>query len=114
MRDIDRLECATMGHTPRGALRSGILGSTICWTVMIDGKPEAMMGAAPSNLIDGVGRPWLLMTDAAGRQHVTLVRLGRIYTAAMHRHYSRLENWIHADNNRTIRYLTRLGYAIGP
>lgn len=114
MREIDVLECEAAGHTPKQALRAGVMGSTIAWTVMIDGRPEAMMGAAPLSFVEGKGRPWLLMTDVAAKHAVTLVRLGRIYTEAMHRHFPALENWIHADNDTTIRYLARLGYAIGP
>lgn len=114
IRAIDKLECETFGHSPKSALRMGLMGSTIAWTVMIDGRPEAMMGAAPVSMVGSMGRPWLLMTDVAGRQAVTLVRLGRIYTAAMHRHYATLENWVHADNVKTIRWLSRLGYAVGP
>lgn len=113
MRQIDVLECQIMGHTPKEALRTGLLGSTIAWTVVIDGRPEAMMGATPISFMEGVGRPWLLMTDVAATKAVTLVRLGRIYTDAIHRHYPLLENWVHADNDRTIRWLTRLGYAVG-
>lgn len=113
LRAIDKLECAAMGHTPKDALRWGLIGSTVAWTVLIDGVPEAMMGATPISLLEGIGRPWLLMTDVAGKQHVSLVRLGRVYTEHLHRHYSLLTNWIHADNDRTIRYLSRLGYAVG-
>ena len=113
LREIDKLECQIMGHTPKEALRTGLLGSTIAWTVMIDGQPEAMMGATPISFVEGRGRAWLLMTDVAQRHAVTLVRLGRIYTEALHRHFPILENFIHADNVRTIRYLSRLGYAIG-
>lgn len=113
MRSIDVLECHIMGHTPKEALRTGLLGSTIAWTVMIDGRPEAMMGATPISFIEGRGRPWLLMTDVAATKAVTLVRLGRIYTEALHRHYPILENWVHPDNIKTIRYLSRLGYAVG-
>ena len=113
LREIDVLECAAMGHTPKGALRTGLLGSTIAWTALIDGKPEAMFGATPLNFIEGKGRPWLLMTDEAGKQHRALFRLGQIYTEAIHRQYPVLENWVHAENARTIRWLARLGYSIG-
>ena len=114
MRDIDVIECAMMNHTPKSALRTGLMVSTIAWTVKIDGRAEAMMGAAPISVMEGRGRVWLLMTDVAARQSVSLTRLARTYTEAMHRHYRILENLIHADNNRTIRWLTRLGYAVGP
>ena len=114
MREIDVLECYVGGYAPKSALRVSLISSTIAWTVMIDGRPEAMMGASPLNLLDGTGRPWLLMTGVAGKHAISLVRLGRIYTEAMHRHYNQLENWVHADNITTIRWLSRLGYAVGP
>lgn len=113
MRDIDKLECAVMGHTAKDALRLGLMASTIAWTVLIDEHPEAMMGATPTSFLEGKGRPWLLMTDVAARQHKALLRLGRIYTRALHRAYPVLENWVHADNAPTIRWLSRLGYAVG-
>ena len=102
-----------MGYTPKGALRGGLMGSTLVWTVLIDHRPEAMFGASPVSLAEGHGRPWLLMTPVAERQHKALIRLGTIYTAAMHAHYATLSNWIHADNQRSIRWLSRLGYAVG-
>ena len=113
MRAIDMIECATFGYTPKAALRSGLMGSTLAWTVLIDHHPEAMFGVSPISVVEGRGRPWLLMTPVAERQHKALVRLGTIYTAAMHTHYGALSNWIHADNSRSIRWLSRLGYAVG-
>lgn len=113
MREIDVIECQIMGHTPKEALRTGLLGSTIAWTVKIDGRAEAMFGATPLNFLEGKGRPWLLMTDVAAQKHSALVRLGWIYTEALNQHYPILQNWIHADNARTIRWLARLGYAVG-
>lgn len=113
MRTIDELECRVFGHSPKEALRVGLLSSMIAWTALIDGQPEAMFGASTISLLDGTGRPWLLMTDKAGRQQKALLRLGRIYTAAIHRHYVQLENWVHVDNVAAIRWLSRLGFAVG-
>lgn len=113
MRDIDRLECYAFDHTPKEALRTGLMGAALAWTVKIDGRPEAMFGVNTISLIEGRGRVWLLMTDVAARQHRALVRLGARYTEAIHEHYSVLENLVHANNARSIRWLARLGYAIG-
>jgi hypothetical protein len=113
MRPIDELECRIFGHSPKDALRWGLMASSVAWTVLIDGRPEAMFGAATVSMLDGTGRPWLLMTDEAERQHKALVRLGRIYTAAIQRHYALLENWVHNDNDVAIRWLSRLGFAVG-
>src|SRR5688572_12733619 len=113
MREIDQLECAIFEHTPREALRNGLIASTVAWTALIDGRPEAMFGASTISLLDGTGRPWLLMTDEAVKHAVSLTRLGRIYTAAIHRHYERLENWVHVENAAAIRWLSRLDFAVG-
>lgn len=113
MRQIDRIECWTMGHSPKNALRLGLMGSTLAWTAKVDGRPEAMFGASPISFLEGRGRPWLLLTDTGGKHLKALLRLGRIYTRAIHEHYPILENWVHADNAPTIRWLSRLGYAVG-
>lgn len=103
-----------MGMTAKEALRGGLIGSLSVWTVKIDGRPEAMFGVSPVSLVNGKGRPWLLMTDVGAAQHKALVRLGRIYTQAFHQFFPVLENWVHAHNDASIRWLTRLGYAVGP
>lgn len=113
MREIDQLECRIYGHSPRDALRLGLMGATVAWTALIDGRPEAMFGASTLSLLDGSGRPWMLMTGEAVKQHRALVRLGRIYTDALHRHYATLHNWVHADNDVAIRWLSRLGFGVG-
>lgn len=113
MRAIDRYECAVFGHSPKEALRQGLMGASMAWTVMIDGRPEAMFGVGTISMFDARGRPWLLMTDKGTKSRRALVRLGRIYTEAMQRHYALLENWVAADNAVTIRWLSRLGYAVG-
>ena len=113
MREIDSVECRVFGKRPKEALRLGLASSTIAWTALIDGRPEAMFGASTQSLIDGTGRPWMLMTDDAVKHGKSLVRLGRIYTAALHQHYATLHNWVHAHNATAIRWLARLGYAVG-
>lgn len=113
MREIDRLEAEAMGSSPKDALRSGLIGSLCSWTVLIDGRPEAMFGVSPISLAEGKGRPWLLMTDAGARQHRALMRLGARYTEVFHRLFPVLENYVHAHNATSIRWLTRLGYAVG-
>lgn len=114
MRAIDRLECATMGHSPKDALRLGLMASSIVWTAKVDGRPEAMFGACPVSAVEGRARVWMLMTDTAALYHKALVRLGWRYTQALHEHFLVLENYVHADNDVAIRWLARLGYAIGP
>ena len=114
MREIDRAECAVFGRTPKEALRLSLRSASCAWTAKVDGRAEAMFGAASLSAIDGIGSPWLLMTDVAVAHARALVELGRDYSDAMQARFRRLENWVHADNAVAIRWLTRLGYAIGP
>lgn len=113
MREIDQLECRIFGHSPRNALRNGLMASSIAWTALVDGRPEAMFGASTISMLEGTGQPWMLMTDEAVKHKVALLRLGRIYTEAVNRHYVQLENWVHVDNVVAIRWLSRLGFAVG-
>lgn len=113
MRKIDALECAIFNHTPKQALRLGLLASPIAWTALLDGRPIAMFGASTVSMLEGIGKPWMLMTNDATRYGTALVRFGRIYTEAIHRHYAKLENWVHAENVVAIRWLSRLGFAVG-
>lgn len=113
MREIDRRECAMFDMSPKEALRQGLIGSAVAWTALVDHRPEAMFGAVPISALESRGRIWLLMTDEAERHRKALVRLGWRYTQACHEHFYFLENMVHAHNNVSIRWLARLGYAIG-
>lgn len=113
MRAIDKVECAVFGHNPKEALRLGLQSAALAWTALAGGQPVAMFGCSTISLIDGSARVWMLMTDEADKHSVSLVRFGRIYTKAMHQHFSLLTNMVHADNVKSIRWLARLGYAIG-
>ncbi len=113
IRPIDRDECAIAGMSPRDALRMGFQTSETCWTVKIDGRPEAMFGVIAVSVLEGRGRIWMLMTDDGARQHRAIVRFGRIYTEALARHYRILENHVHARNDKAIRWLSRLGFHVG-
>lgn len=113
MREIDRLECAISGHSPKEALRLSLRSSLLAWTAKIDGRPEAMFGVSTVSLLGQEGSPWLLLTDEGARQAKSLVRDGRRYSDAMQAAFPLLANLVHADNHVAIRWLQRLGYGIG-
>jgi len=114
MREIERVECAVSGMTPKQALRRGLLGSAMVWTGTVDGRAEAMFGVIPVSLIDGEGIPWMLGTDRArlaGRRFLTI---GPKYLEVIANAYPRLENHVHRDNLPSIRWLKRLNFAVDP
>lgn len=114
MRDIDCLECEMFGRSPKQALRMALTASAVAWTAKVDGRPEAMFGASSLSAIEGIGVPWMLMTDEAVRHGRALLVLGRRYSDELQRRFPTLENAVHADNAVAIRWLERLGYTVGP
>lgn len=114
MREIDKIECSWAGHTPKDALRLGLRSSLVAFTVKVDGRAEAMFGVVTTSFLYGEGAIWMLLTDVGEKQHKALVRLGKLYTDSFMRHYNLLRNYVHADNHKAIRWLTRLGFVVGP
>lgn len=102
-----------MGQSVKDALRFGLMYGQMTWTAKVDGRPEAMFGAVVGSMLEGRARVWMIMTDEAATHHRALVRFGRIYTEALHQHFTVLENYVSADNDLAIRWLTRLGYVVG-
>lgn len=114
MQDIDRLECLASGRSPKDSLRYGLRNSISSYTVKIDGRPEAMLGVLTTSFVHCEGAPWMLLTDTGAKQHKAIVRLGRQYIQSLFDHYELLHNKVHADNEKAIRWLASLGFAIGP
>lgn len=114
MREIDRLECACFGRSPEEALRLGYLGSLMCVTAVIDGRPVAMIGVSPESMIDRIGRPWLLASEEAMRATFAWIVSGPALIDQMHEHFPRLLNYVHTDNEASIRWLERIGFCVEP
>ena len=111
MRAVDRLECAAFGHDPRQAVRGAYAASSLAWTALRDGKPEAMFGLVIASVLAGVGRPWLLGTDTLEEGMRELVTWSPRFVLAMEQETPALENYVAVENARSIRYLRRLGFA---
>ncbi len=112
MREADRIEIGAFGRTPRTALRSGLAASVWALTALVDDEPHAMMGVAPVNVMEGVGVPWMLGSEKIYDHARDLVRYGPSIIAEMRQSFERLENMVHCDNTRAIRFLRHFGFHI--
>ena len=112
MRADDVIECAAMGHTPKQALREGLIASTLCFTALVDGRPEAMVGLVVASALSGEGTPWMLGTDAIYDHPRAMLRWGPRFVAAMLASTPVLSNLVAVDNVRAIRFLRRLGFRL--
>jgi hypothetical protein len=117
LREEDRKELIGFGYkNPKTAIMSSFLVSELCWTLLHDGEPVAIGGAAESLDRPGLGIPWFLATPKVNSPEVRLalaVRSPR-YIEEMHKKFPELENWISAQNQKTQAWLRWLGFQVGP
>jgi ribosomal protein S18 acetylase RimI-like enzyme len=112
MREDDRVECAAMGHTPKQALRNGLIASSHAYTATVDGKPEAMLGLVVTNALCGEGAPWMLGTEAIYRHPRAMLRGAPLVMASFFDSTNRMSNVVAVENTRAIRFLRRVGFTI--
>ncbi|MFY9350536.1 MAG: hypothetical protein WBL20_16855 [Sphingobium sp.] len=113
MRDIDRAECRAMGHKPKEALRLARRRAVWSLTAMIDGEPAALFGLVVLNMVEGVGVPFFLGTDAVYKQARTLLVRGPSVIALMRQTTPTLVNLVSVDNDNAIRLLKWWGFDVG-
>jgi hypothetical protein len=112
MRDADRIEVGALGRSPEQALRAGLGASLWALTALVDEEPHAMIGVAPKNMMEGLGVPWMLGSESIYDHGRELVRYGPGIIAEMRRSFERLENIVHIENHRAIRFLRHFGWEI--
>ena len=82
-------------------------------TVLIDGRPEGMLGAVPMSMIGGKALVWMLGTDTLYRHPRGWALLAPRVIDDMLATFSRLENVVSADNHRAISFLAHVGFHVG-
>jgi hypothetical protein len=113
MREIDKIECASRGHSPKHALRLALRSSSWALTAFVGDRPHAMFGISPTSTIEDRGCPWFLGTDEVFDHARDLLTIGAAVIERMHEHSGRLENSVSLDNVAALRLLRRWGFTIG-
>lgn len=112
MRDADAKEVlSTRGYTPLGALKASINLSGYHKVVHFDDVPTAVFGVTFRTVLKHSGSPWLLGTDNLFNYKRELLYYSPIVIEEMMRVCERLENYVHVDNNQSIRWLKWLGFS---
>ena len=114
MREADRREVwASHRHTPVQALTAALAKSDIAWTCKVAGVPAFMWGVSRCGcLLSETGAPWLLGTPAILQIQREFLRQCPAYVERMQAEYPRLENYVHAGNRASMRWLGWLGFTI--
>jgi hypothetical protein len=113
MRAEDVRETGAFGRTPKQALRLGIRASIDCYTVLINGRPEGMMGLFPANALEREGVPWMLGTDELYGHPRAWLKLMPMMVERWGDSTRCLRNLVGRENVRAIRLLRRCGFTVG-
>jgi len=103
-----------MGHSPKWALRRGLMQSEHAWTALVDGQPEAMFGVVVESALTGEAIPWFLGTDEVYRHGRELLMWGPGMLSRLGDSRRRLRNLVSAGNGQAIRLLKRWGFTVFP
>ena len=109
MRAADVAECRAMADLSpiEGLWRSMVRSSA--FTILVDGRPEAMFGTSALNILAGIGSVWMLGTDVIDQHPRELLRLSPEWVAKLFTRYEVLRNVVSCDNCASIRWLKWLG-----
>jgi hypothetical protein len=114
LREGDRVELRAGGVASiLNALQKSVNQSQYCSTALLDGTPCAIFGLVKTDILSGIGIPWLLGTDLIdkGRRHFiveTKRGVDEMLTIC-----PTLINVVHVENKKTIRWLKSMGFKFG-
>lgn len=116
MRHADAVEVdASSGHTPIEALQFSVNASQFSAVASMNGVPFVVFGLSIRRCITGdVGHPWLLGTGDIVTHAREFLKHSYTVRDEMLNQCPLLMNYVHADNRKSIQWLSRLGFKIGP
>lgn len=111
LREIDKLEIEVMYEgTHHASLMSGLKMSEYCKVGVADDKPFCIYGVRKPCFLSNSGIAWMLATDDIKKHAMKFGRKCAIEVDKMLNGVDIIENWCHADNKVTIRWLKWLGF----
>lgn len=114
LRPADQRELEAYGHgdKPHLALTDSASRSTHCWAGFAGNDLLAVFGVA--EMEPGVGSPWMMGTPALDDHARALAKATPLYIARMLASFPHLVNFVHVENDVSIRWLKRVGFTVHP
>jgi hypothetical protein len=112
--DLAEINAIGLHNSPLAALQQSVAISQHSAVALHDGVPLCVFGVSPVSLLSGVGSPWLIGSVVLEQHTKELVARAPAYIRLMLRIYPRLENHVHAENRRAVRWLRAAGFTIHP
>lgn len=111
-RHLRAAACITLqgfGMEPRRALHRAFMASNYCRTAMIDNQPVAMWGVKGA-LLGDEALCWLVLSNAAARMPVSVVKEARAELARIMDSYREIAITVLPDDEAAIRFAVYLGF----
>ena len=112
IRLADVFECLAAGQPVDAAVVEALEISRQSWAGLIDGRVVCLFGVATAAWREDVGVPWLFGARGLARHSIRFLRRCRPYLHQMQSGYARLMNYVDADNETAIRWLSWLGFTL--
>jgi hypothetical protein len=111
LRAMDLREISSVSErSARSALLSGLRTSDFCRVGTVDGYPVCIYGVRAFSSLSREGMIWMLGTDDLASHFMRFGRECMRQVKEMVKNFDYVENWCHADNKLTIRWLKWLGF----
>lgn len=109
--DVDEV-WASHRHLPYDALMKGWELSHRSTVVAVNGEPCVMIGLVISDILSGLGVPWMLGTEDALKYKRNFLIQAPAVIDEMLSVCPRLVNYVHAQNTVSINWLKRIGFTV--
>lgn len=112
LREADIKEIKAVGGTnPDAELQRSFDRSRFTWAASLK-EVVLCFGVASVHELSNKGVPWMLSSDKIKDIKVAAVRQAKRYVDLMLQEFSFLENWVHADNKVSIKWLMNSGFRV--
>ena len=106
MRKSDIHEIWASHHaTPKDALKRGFKNSFLCLSILINNKVIAMFGISTEYLMGERATIWLLAAPELEQIKLRFLKHSRKFVDMFLEYYPILENYVHANNRASIKWL---------
>ena len=111
--DAEEVWAAT-GLPARVAMEASVRASTACVAAVVDGRCEGLFGVVPVSPLAGEAAVWMLASDVADQHARAWLVEAPQWLTLLGDGWAVLRNRVDARNKRSIRWLRRMGFEVGP
>ena len=98
------------GVEPAEGLERSFEASSLCWTILVDGRTAGMFGCSGGE--DGTGYAWMTTAPDIEKVRLRFIRRSRQYIDRMLQRHGALVSWAHAENRPLLAWLQWSGFRV--